>query len=586
MRTDNLPINLSKSSSLTSQTQEIGLSNQLFGLNDSAESFGQMLSSQVQVRDAQPVVNRQQQPSRAEKEAMSRADSGKRLPDQASGRLEDKQRADKQRQGVAAEGRRAESDRADKSRGEQVRAVEHRSQQEQISADASKRQRGSAEAEDKVATEVASEQTVAKQGVNDPSAEDSLVQFQGELELVADATSIPLDDQAADSSETDIVIDHDLLAAVAVTQSSPQPVQQAVAQYQNLNDDADLLEGLSEEERLALSEATAEPIRIDGEGFPELDVNGALAEGVNASIEEDVPVIAASEVSSRVTETVGTVNTEANKAAAIAAGGRQAAQLAPEQNSTELEADEGGGEFTAEGDEFPIFEPKQDKKADMAALADKTLLKPSLNEGGVATPVQERLAALAKVLDKAAGNSSAAVTGKAVEAVDGTKATPFQRSLEQMARAPAAAQSKTLTTSMQAPLQSREWAGEMGQKLVMMVSSRLNSAQIQLNPREMGPIDVKVSVQQDHAHVVFSSHAQPTREALEQALPRLREMMEQNGVALGDVDVRDHDARESHQRQGNEQRQGGGGRNAGPTEDDAVVQRVVQVPVGLVDYYA
>ena len=127
---------------------------------------------------------------------------------------------------------------------------------------------------------------------------------------------------------------------------------------------------------------------------------------------------------------------------------------------------------------------------------------------------------------------------------------------------------RTLGAPLQAPLQSREWAGEMGQRLMMMVSTKLNSAQIQVNPRDLGPIDVKVSLQQDQAHVTFTSHAAPTRDALEQAIPRLREMLEQNGVALGDVDVRQQDARESGQQQQRTGRDSGGGSSADPAAEE------------------
>jgi len=85
---------------------------------------------------------------------------------------------------------------------------------------------------------------------------------------------------------------------------------------------------------------------------------------------------------------------------------------------------------------------------------------------------------------------------------------------------------------------------------------------------------------------VFTSHAAPTREALEQALPRLREMMEQNGVALGDVDVRDHDARESDQRRGQDHRQGGSADAEVAAVDESSSERIIQQAVGLVDYYA
>ncbi|MGB1061230.1 MAG: flagellar hook-length control protein FliK, partial [Ketobacter sp.] len=245
--------------------------------------------------------------------------------------------------------------------------------------------------------------------------------------------------------------------------------------------------------------------------------------------------------------------------------------------------------MTAEVDDVALADSKQEKKSDVAMLTEKLASRNGMPENPVPTPVQERLAALAKALDKAAGvgKDTSQPVPKAVEQADGTKATPFQRSLEQVGRS-SATMAKPFATPIQTPMQSREWGNEVGQRLMMMVSSKLNSAQIQLTPRDMGPIDVKVSVQQDQANVVFTSHAAPTRDALEQALPRLRELMEQNGVALGDVDVRDQNAQESHDRRGQDHRSGSGSEQ----EADAVVQTEAaaegetQHAVGLVDYYA
>ena len=139
-------------------------------------------------------------------------------------------------------------------------------------------------------------------------------------------------------------------------------------------------------------------------------------------------------------------------------------------------------------------------------------------------------------------------------------------------------------TNMQNALVNREWAGELGQRLMMMVSSKIQSAQIQLNPRDMGPIDIKVSMQQDQANVVFSTQVSQTKEALELALPRLREMFEENGLGLADVDVQQQDANESHQGQAQQD-----GSSQAQSESDSVEaesQVVQQHTVGLVDYYA
>jgi flagellar hook-length control protein FliK len=53
----------------------------------------------------------------------------------------------------------------------------------------------------------------------------------------------------------------------------------------------------------------------------------------------------------------------------------------------------------------------------------------------------------------------------------------------------------------------------------------------------MGPIEVKVSVHQDSANIVFSAHHAPARDAIEAAIPRLREMMAEQGFGSTNVDI-------------------------------------------------
>lgn len=90
-------------------------------------------------------------------------------------------------------------------------------------------------------------------------------------------------------------------------------------------------------------------------------------------------------------------------------------------------------------------------------------------------------------------------------------------------------------TSMLKP----EWGEAFQQRVNWLVSQNIQSARIQVDPKELGPIEIKIEVTKDNqTHVVFNSHSGATRDMLEQQLPRLKEMLEQQGVDLADVDVR------------------------------------------------
>jgi len=87
--------------------------------------------------------------------------------------------------------------------------------------------------------------------------------------------------------------------------------------------------------------------------------------------------------------------------------------------------------------------------------------------------------------------------------------------------------------------QQAAWGEEVGSRVKWMVSSQVQSAELKMNPANLGPVEVKISVQNDQTTIHFSAQNGAVREALDAAMPRLREMLGDNGVNLADVDVSD-----------------------------------------------
>jgi len=87
--------------------------------------------------------------------------------------------------------------------------------------------------------------------------------------------------------------------------------------------------------------------------------------------------------------------------------------------------------------------------------------------------------------------------------------------------------------------QQAAWGEEVGSRVKWMVSSQVQSAELKMNPVNLGPVEVKISVQNDQTTIHFSAQNGAVREALDAAMPRLREMLGDNGVNLADVDVSD-----------------------------------------------
>jgi flagellar hook-length control protein FliK len=102
-----------------------------------------------------------------------------------------------------------------------------------------------------------------------------------------------------------------------------------------------------------------------------------------------------------------------------------------------------------------------------------------------------------------------------------------------------ATQAATTQTQM-APLNlgQNAWETNLGSRLQMLVGQNVQTAEIRLDPPELGALDIKIKVTNDVATVSIASAHTQVREALETAVPKLREMFEENGLSLGDVNVR------------------------------------------------
>ena len=87
------------------------------------------------------------------------------------------------------------------------------------------------------------------------------------------------------------------------------------------------------------------------------------------------------------------------------------------------------------------------------------------------------------------------------------------------------------------PVHSQAWSQGLTEQVAWMVRGNIQTAEIKLNPANLGPLEVKLSIEDDVARLSFVSNHAPVREALDAALPRLREMLEQQGITLADVDV-------------------------------------------------
>lgn len=90
---------------------------------------------------------------------------------------------------------------------------------------------------------------------------------------------------------------------------------------------------------------------------------------------------------------------------------------------------------------------------------------------------------------------------------------------------------------VQAPLHTPQWSHEFAARVTWVVERGDQLASIRLNPEELGPVEVRVAIREGEASIWFGATQADTRAAIEQALPRLREMLASSGLALADSGV-------------------------------------------------
>lgn len=94
---------------------------------------------------------------------------------------------------------------------------------------------------------------------------------------------------------------------------------------------------------------------------------------------------------------------------------------------------------------------------------------------------------------------------------------------------------------IQPTMQSKAWSRVLSGRVIWMAREGIQQATLQLNPANLGPVEVKVAMHDEKVHVTFIAQHAATRDALEQALPRLRDSFIENGLEFADADVLQHD---------------------------------------------
>ena len=164
-------------------------------------------------------------------------------------------------------------------------------------------------------------------------------------------------------------------------------------------------------------------------------------------------------------------------------------------------------------------------KTEAAAMAaDKQIITDVIDQNAV------KRVELAASLTQSSPNTAQLITSSAISAV-----MPNMLTNNRLA---------DTTQTIATPLGNSGWAGDFSQKISWMSTQKNQVAELHLNPPDLGPLNVVLKISDNQATALFTSPHSAVREAVENAMPKLREILADNGIMLGNTTVSDQSPRD------------------------------------------
>ncbi|MGF1825412.1 flagellar hook-length control protein FliK [Vibrio splendidus] len=266
-------------------------------------------------------------------------------------------------------------------------------------------------------------------------------------------------------------------------------------------------------------------------------------------------------------------NTDSNEAKALAAvASTTAVATAAQQVSAQAASQSANNALTDKAamlnaNNAHAAQQLASQQGNAAPMQQQAALDPSLTAQSLAvnaTPAATKASSTDALLKAGAGAAALSGLGKAGAKEDSKDSTLAQ----QIASAAGAQGTATIGSAptraeiqaaQQAPLQlTKELANEqVAEKVQMMMSKNLKNLDIRLDPPELGQMKIRMTMNNDVANVHFTVSNQQAREVIEQTLPRLREMLAQQGLQLADSSVQQQSSGQGQDRYNNGEQQSG-----------------------------
>ena len=269
-------------------------------------------------------------------------------------------------------------------------------------------------------------------------------------------------------------------------------------------------------------------------------------------------------------------NTDSNEAkalaavastAAVATAAQQVSAQAASQSANNALTDKAAMLHANNAHAAQQAAAQQLQQGNAAPMQQQAALDPSLTAQSLAmnaTPAATKASSTDALLKAGAGAAALSGLGKA-GAKEDSKDSTFAQQIASAAGAQGTATVGSAPTraeiqaAQQAPLQlTKELANEqVAEKVQMMMSKNLKNLDIRLDPPELGQMKIRMTMNNDVANVHFTVSNQQAREVIEQTLPRLREMLAQQGLQLADSSVQQQSSGQGQDRYNNGEQQSG-----------------------------
>lgn len=420
-------------------------------------------------------------------------------------------------------------------------------------------------------------------------------------------------------------------ANVFAKQAQKKPAMLAEAPVKPVRDkvaDAPAKKDLSSDKSAAADQKVADsgkslpadkPAAADDKGASEQDADAQTPVAVDAPPVDPTLDPALAQATQAVTpapapETPPTVATEQPQAAAVAAAAAAAAAALPV-----AVAATGDTDFDPEADPLdalPALRMAMEQSGHVSASSQNQskATAAQLSADGEPTAAQNFTAGMANMLDVQSDKAGTGQGGdKAFSGLlneglkdlssssSDTRVDDFASRLAALTQA-ATPKTANVAVPVNQPIAMHQsgWTEEVVNRVMYLSSVNLKAADIQLQPAELGRLDIRVNMVPDQqTQITFMSAHPSVREALDGQMHRLRDMFAQQG--MGQVDVNVSDQSRGWQGQGQEQQaqQGQGGRTSASggrvdSMDEEIAPTVAEVAASTtsvigssaVDYYA